>query len=200
MVLLEDIGEEQVIYADAAFAVYPTAAKPRCSLTWESNLEAFCLDPGHDDYLDRLAPLSIRGAGDDVYTVIGSREPTEGLAVLTSGAVSGTPKRGEVMGNTFLFPGNDLVVPYTYNYDTLGERTRGGDSGAPVYTVPDADGTTYIVGVHNGTWFKGGRGVGTVFSSWNGVMKELDLKPISAPAGPAEEDEADLAELLSAFD
>ena len=193
-------GERQVIYADAAFAVYPTAAKPRCSLTWESNLEAFCLDPGHDDYLDRLAPLSIRGAGDDVYTVIGSREPTEGLAVLTSGAVSRTPTQSEVLGNTFLFPGSNLVVPYTYSYDTLGESSRGGDSGAPVYTVPDADGTTYIVGVHYGNWFRGGRRVGTSFSSWNGVMKELDLKPISAPAGPAEEDEADLAELFSAFD
>ena len=32
------------------------------------------------------------------------------------------------------------------------------------------------------------------------MEEELDLKPISAPDGPTEDDEADLAGLFSAFD
>ena len=41
---------------------------------------------------------------------------------------------------------------------------------------------------------------GVSFISWSDVKEELDLKPIAAPEGPTEDDEADLAGLFSAFD
>ena len=44
---------------------------------------------------------------------------------------------------------------------------------------------------------------GVSFSSWSDVEEALDLKPISAPDSPIEEDEEDeeeLADLFSAFD
>ena len=42
--------------------------------------------------------------------------------------------------------------------------------------------------------------IGVSFISWSDVKEELDLKPIAAPEGPTEDDEADLAGLFSAFD
>ena len=41
---------------------------------------------------------------------------------------------------------------------------------------------------------------GVSFISWSDVKEELDLKPIAAPEGLTEDDEADLAGLFSAFD
>ena len=44
------------------------------------------------------------------------------------------------------------------------------------------------------------KSAGISFISWSDVEEELDLKPIAAPDGLTEEDEADLAGLFSAFD
>ncbi len=199
-------GDTDILVADAVFAVYPTAKKPGCSLTWSGDLEEFCLDPGHDDYIERVAPLQVRGADNTTYTVTGSVEPTEGLEVLAFGARTSTPLRNTVEERALLAPveGTDY---YGYYHDALGEPARNGDSGGPVYTVPNASGEVRMVGILVGTFFiEGGTEFGAggiTFSSWSDVTEALDLKPISAPDSPIEEDEEDeeeLAGLFSAFD
>ena len=195
-------GEKKII-VDAAFVAYPTAHKPGCSLTWSSDKESFCIDLDHDDdYIERLVPLTIRGAGIDTYTVTGSQEPTEGLEVQISGATSGTSKTSTVEGSRLLgLPTG--TGHYSYDHFTLGEIPQSGDSGGPVYTVPDASGHVRIVGVLSGVFSRGGREVGSTFSPWSDAVEEFDLKPISAPDSPIEEDEEDeeeLAGLFSAFD
>ena len=169
-------GDKRIIGADAAFAVYPTAKKPGCSLTWSSDQEEFCLDPGHDDYIERLAPLAIRGAGSDVYTVTGSQEPTEGLGVRFSGAVTGTPRHGVVGGDKYLSSEREEGF-HEFVYSTTGELGRNGDSGSPVYTTPNASGTTYIVGILIGSFIVGDN-KGIFFSSWSDVTQGLNLKPV----------------------
>ena len=82
----------------------------------------------------------------------------------------------------------------------LGSIGVGGDSGGPVYTVPDALGNVYILGVLEGSISLRDKRTGVSFISWSDVKEELDLKPIAAPEGPTEDDEADLAGLFSAFD
>ena len=87
-----------------------------------------------------------------------------------------------------------------YTNIALGSMGIGGDSGGPVYTVPDATGNVYILGVLEGSITLRDKRIGVSFISWSDVKEELDLKPISAPEGPTEDDEADLAGLFSAFD
>ena len=83
------------------------------------------------------------------------------------------------------------------NHSRGGDAIRG-DSGSPIYTVPDANGNVRIVGILTGI---GGEGI-LIFNSWKTVKDEFNLRPIAAPApdGPTEDDEADLAGLFSAFD
>ena len=187
-------GDKKVIAADAAFAIYPNPKTPGCSLTWTVDQEEFCFDSGNDNYLERVAPLKIRGAGETVYTVIGSKEPAEGLEIWFSGAVSGTPKRGIGRIERLLTVHDSRH--YVYSNYTTGDIPLNGDSGSPMYTAPDTNGNTYVVGIVHSRY-----GSGAVFSTWDDVEQGLKLKPISAPApdGPPR-DEADLEGLLSAFD
>ena len=97
------------------------------------------------------------------------------------------------------------VLTYNTGYNNyvtfaLGSGAIGGDSGAPVYTAPDATGNVHIVGIVDATFSRQGKSAGVSFISWSDVEEELDLKPISAPDGLTEEDEEDLAGLFSAFD
>ena len=66
---------------------------------------------------------------------------------------------------------------YTYDIDG-GQESLGSDSGSPIYTVPDRNGDVRIVGILTGGVVVAGEDI-TIFSSWNDVMKELDLQPIS---------------------
>ena len=85
-----------LLTADAAFVAYPHPKTPGCSLTWSGDGEEFCLDVGAGEYLERVVPLTVRGANGTTHTVIGSKEPTEGLVVRFFGSVTGVPKENVV--------------------------------------------------------------------------------------------------------
>ena len=174
-------GSKKVLSVDAAFVAYPSPSTPGCSLTWTSDSEAFCFDPDQDEYIERVVPLSVRGENNRTHTVVGSREPTDGLAVRIFGAVSGVPLKGTVTGGRLLIENPDAGL-YVYVYQSVGDLSVVGNSGSPVYTVPDTTGTVHIVGVLSGSVFGGGRKVGIVFNSWNDVTQGLGLKPIEALA------------------
>ena len=192
-----EAGSYNLLPADAAFVAYPHPKTPGCSLTWSGDGEEFCLDVGAGEYLERVVPLTVRGADGTTHTVIGSKEPTEGLTVRFFGSVTGVPKDNVVESTK--------VLSYSTGYNNyanlaLGSRGVGGDSGAPVYTVPDAAGNVHIAGIVRGSISLRDKRTGISFISWSDVEEELDLKPISAPDGLTEEEEADLAGLFSAFD
>ena len=194
-------GDKRLISTDAALVAYPHSATPGCSLTWSGDSEDFCLDQGSGDYIERLVPLTVRGANGETHKVIGSQEPTEGLPIRISGAVTGTPISSVAKGDRLLLGGGSHDTDgfyYKYANHSLGGDAIRGDSGSPIYTVPDANGNVRIVGILTGI---GGEGI-LIFNSWKTVKDEFNLRPIAAPApdGPTEEDEADLAGLFSAFD
>ena len=192
-----EAGSYNLLPADAAFVAYPHPKTPGCSLTWSGDGEEFCLDVGAGEYIERVVPLTVRGANGTTHTVIGSKEPTESLTVRFFGSVTGVPKENIVESTK--------VLTYNTGYNNyvtlaLGSGAIGGDSGAPVYTTPDATGNVHIVGIVDTTFSRQGKSAGITFVSWSDVKEELDLKPIAAPEGLTEEDEADLAGLFSAFD
>ena len=185
-------GNKKVLGADAAFVAYPRLKTSGCSLTWRSNGETFCLDLGGDQ-IERVAPMKIRGKGEEVYTVIGSQEHKKGVEVWFTGAVSGVVDKNLVTsGRKVLTYGSEedlyrsmhtIPVGTIESYDDIDKinPTRKGDSGAPIYTVPDENGNTRIVGILSG---RGIFGAGTppvlnvIFSSWDDVTEALDLEPI----------------------
>ena len=175
----------KVFAADAAFVAYPHPKTPGCPRTWSGDGEDLCLTPGHSDtYLDRVVPLAVRGANGTTHTVVGSREPTDNLAVQAFGSVTGTPKKAVVTdGKSF----GSIGDAHYFSYTAIGGSLIGGDSGAPVYTIPNSAGTVNIVGIAKSIAFINGKPAGFHFSSWDDVTQGLDLKPISAPApgGPS---------------
>ena len=192
-----EAGSYNLLPADAAFVAYPHPKTPGCSLTWSGDGEEFCLDVGAGEYIERVVPLTVRGADGATHTVIGSKEATDDLAVRFFGSVTGVPKENIVESTKVLSHGTGYS---NYANLALGSGAVGGDSGGPVYTVPDALGNVYILGVLRGSISLRDKRTGVSFISWSDVKEELDLKPISAPDGPTEEDEEDLAGLFSAFD
>ena len=198
-------GDKRFLSGDAALVAYPHQATPGCSLTWSGDGEDFCLDQGSSDYIERLVPLTVRGANGETYKVVGSQEPTEGLPIQVSGAVTGTPISSIAKGDELLLGSGYDTDGFYYEYInySLGGKSTRGNSGAPVYTVPDADGNVRIVGILIGSFPDEDPSESTlIFTSWKKVRDEFNLQPIAAPApdGPTEDDEADLAGLFSAFD
>ena len=172
-------GDERIQAVDAALVAYPHPTTPGCSLTWSGNKEEFCLDVGAGDYIERLAPLQIRGENGAVYTVVGSQSVTEGIPVWLSGVMSGVITNNNVITGRVLAGSSNEVggVFYTPLHYTRGERTTSGDSGSPIYTVPDADGTVRIVGILMGSFSHDGRS-GIAFGAWDDIEDTFDLKPI----------------------
>ena len=172
-------GGKKILAVDVAFVKYPHPRTSGCSLTWQDDGEAFCLDDtDQDNYVDRVSPLTIRGRNGDIYRVTGSQRPTRGLKVTYSGAVTGPGSRTGTVGEKLLLREKERGF-YVYAYTVsphLG--TKGGDSGSPIYTIPDADKNTQIVGVHKGT-LRSSTGNRNTFSSWEDAANELNLKPIS---------------------
>ena len=175
-------GEKKVLNVDAAFVAYPHPKTPGCSLTWSGDEEEFCLDPGHSDYIERLAPLTIRGENGKTHKVIGSKEPTVGLDVQMTGSVSGTLTNRTVNRGRVLHEGHPYSIYLYVARINGGDPTIGGDSGSPVYTVPDSAGNVHIVGILTGSFITS-RWRGNSFSSWDDVVKGLDLKSIEDLAG-----------------
>ena len=169
-------GDKTIIVADAAFIAYPYPNTSGCSLTWRNQGgEVFCLDTGLDGHvIERVTPITIRGKDGEIYTVIGSRQPTKGLEVNISGSSSGIGKEGEVGNRMLTGAGRQGSGLYKYSYVTTKTDTIPGDSGSPTFTVPDADGNVYIVGVHSGRIVVKDDFV-TFFSSWGDTVKALEL-------------------------
>ena len=109
-------GDKRILSTDAALVAYPHQATPGCSLTWSGDGEDFCLDQGSSDYIERLVPLTVRGANGETYKVIGSQEPTEGLPIRVSGAVTGTPISSIAKGDDLLVGGGYDTDGFSYEY------------------------------------------------------------------------------------
>ena len=170
--------ERRVFAADAAFVAYPHPQTPGCSLTWEDEGESFCLDIGeHDEYIERVRPLAIRGKNGDVYTVTGSQRPTKDLEVTVTGSESGPGKKGKVGGEFLALLGKREFYAFSY-YISPHLGTILGDSGGPIYTIPDTNGNVKIVGTLYGYGSVDDSRV-TVFSAWEDIREALELKPIS---------------------
>ena len=171
-------GTKEIVIADAAFVSYSRANTSGCSVTWQYNDKVFCFDIGQGEYTEEISPLTIRGRGNNVYKVVGSRQPVKGLEVNLSGSVSGVHEGLHVTNTAF------LIKDYLgYAYVGTASRTRSGlpiagDSGSPIYTVPDKNGNVRIVGILVGIIpFVGGTEL--MFSSWDDVTDSLGLKPVS---------------------
>ena len=203
-------GDYRVIATDSALIAYPYPTTPGCSLTWSGGGESFCLEDNGEEQIERLVPLTIRGANGATHKVIGSQAVTEGLRILASGVMTGPVETIAKAGQVLIFGaggGVDVTNGRYYEYinyseyadDYQGLRSVRGDSGAPMYTAPDKNGNVRMVGVLSGALLINNVDKGIVFSPWNQVSDEFNLKPLGAPAadGPAEEE---LADLFSAFD
>ncbi len=170
-------GDRRILSVDASLIAYPHPKTPGCSLTWSGNEEEFCLDVGASDkYIERLAPLQIRGANGAVYTVTGSQKVTEGLPVRFSGALSGEVTNNFAKGDVLLLGRRDVNGRFhEYINYTQGDVSIPGDSGSPVYTAPDTNGIVRIVGI-----LVGGlpTNEGIAFHSWDKVEDTFDLKPV----------------------
>ena len=115
-----EAGSYNLLPADAAFVAYPHPKTPGCSLTWSGDGEEFCLDVGAGEYIERVVPLTVRGADGATHTVIGSKEPTESLTVRFFGSVTGVPKENIVESTKVL----SYNTGYN-NYTNLALGSRG---------------------------------------------------------------------------
>ena len=159
-----------VILADAAFVEYPQI--DTCTLSWFSDNESHCFQHA---YRYQAESMSIRGNDGEVYTVIGSRVPRPGLSVMISGAISGVEGPAEVV-HQMLKIDSDNTHQYVYTVsDNL--ILRPGDSGAPVFTVPDRYNEVDILGVIIGSVTYDGETY-RVFSSWETVTEALRLQSL----------------------
>ena len=168
---------DNFIHADATFVAYPSTRTASCSLTWtgDDTGKTFCLDLGHGEQIETVTPLAIRGKDGAVYTVTDSESPTMGLEIMFSGKVSGVVEGNRVVSDAILTLSSSKLF-YAYNINGGGESISG-DSGSPIYTVPDRNGNVQIVGILSGSVTIAGEKT-TYFSSWDDVVKELDLRPI----------------------
>lgn len=159
-----------LITADAAFIEYPQ--NDVCLLPWFSDGIDYCFQR---EYHDLAASMQIRGRGDEVYTVTGSQLPLPGTAVMMTGAVTGPSAAGQVVHQLLNIGdwGGDHYV-YTALWD---QPAQEGDSGAPVYTVPDQHGDVSIVGILIGYVTYAGKRY-QVFNSWDTVTEALQLKSL----------------------
>ena len=175
-------GRNNVIFADAAFVAYPSTSTSNCSLTWTTGgytdtNRTFCLDIGKGTQIETVTPLAIRGKHNMVYDVVGSQAPTMGLPVMFSGKSSGVAEGNRVTSGAILTKVDEEKGTY-YTYDMNGgQESLSGDSGSPVYTMPDRNGNVRIVGILIGFLYVAGERT-TVFNAWDDVMKEFDLQPI----------------------
>ena len=111
--------------------------------------------------------------------MIGSQQPTKGLEVTYSGAVTGPGKKTGTVSERVLTSNPERGVHYHSYVINRDLGSRSGDSGSPIYTIPDINGNVHIVGVYEGQFFIAGGKGRPIFSLWDEVAEDLDLKPIS---------------------
>ena len=176
-----DKNGRNFVETDAAFVIYPRPASAGCSSPWRNrDGEAFCLDePGRGDYLERSVPLTVRGENGTTHKVVGSQKPTSGLGVILYGTVSGAKRTVIDSDEKIQGPHNNSASIYVHETArTTQDLTIFGDSGGPLYTVPDSRGNVRMVGVIRGTTFYEGGMTSVNFSSWDDTAKEFNLKPL----------------------
>ena len=93
-----------------------------------------------------------------------------------SAAVSGVSLKGTVTGGRFLHEIGNTGY-YVYSYASVGDVPIPGDSGSPVYTVPNTTDNVHVVGILTGIFYTSD-GRAASFSSWNDVTQGLSLKPV----------------------
>ncbi len=176
-----------ILDTDSAFIAYPSRYTPNCPLdmTVISYDEQLCAKIDIGNQVEQLEPLKIRGEGDAIYTVIGSREAIEGETIWMSGSVSGQPLKRIAQREELLLLGRSSDgLYYGYAHYSLippdSKESISGDSGAPVYTTPDEDGNVYILGVHSGSGISSRIGdfIFSTYHPWKGVVDEFDLVPV----------------------
>ena len=175
---LTKTGKKYFIGGDVALIAYPWRSLDDCMQVWEGNAGIFCVEGNSgDDQIEAVLPLTIRGKCDDRYTVIGSETPKKGLNLWLSGGVSGLHDEMVVKSDKkmLIVIGGEIGKEiYQFMHEVYSEtEIIGGDSGAPIYTVPDEDGNTHIVGVVSAS-----KGKIIYFTSWEDTENTLDLKAI----------------------
>ena len=174
--ILATPAPDGTVGVDAVFVEYPKPSTAGCSVTWEYRNESFCLGHGVGGYIDRASPLTIRGKDSKIYTVVGSQQPDKGTEMWMSGALSGVLEGYSATGDKMLV---NLAGGSAFLYTaSLREFSRDGDSGSPLYTIPDKDGNVRVVGIHTGRTKVAGNWQ-SIFSSWKDVSDVLKLKPLN---------------------
>ena len=169
------------IDGDVALVAYPWRPSDSCMQTWEGEVGSFCVkgNPG-DDQIETVVPLTIRGKCGDTYEVVGSESPKDDLDLWMSGGVSGVHDKMRIdSADKMLITrgrrGIDLFL-YVLQSET---EPLGGDSGSPIYTIPDANDKVSIVGLIYGSGVLPGNNFTTAwFTSWEDAEKILDLKAL----------------------
>ncbi|MDE0243467.1 MAG: proprotein convertase P-domain-containing protein [Candidatus Kaiserbacteria bacterium] len=168
--VLGSIIPDSIVLADAAFVEYPQGSG--CLLSWLSDGISHCFQ---HEYHRPTSAMRIRGKDGAVYTVVGSQKPYPGMSVMISGAISGTSEPKEVVHQLLSVQKNDK---YEYVYTASRETIlRQGDSGAPVYTIPDRYGEVSMVGIFIGYAIYAGERY-HMFSSWDTVRESLRLRSL----------------------
>ena len=175
----ETDGGKYQIDGDVALIAYPWQSLEDCIRMWEGDAGTFCVKGNSgDDQIETVLPLTIRGKCGNTYKVTGSEKPKEGLDLWMSGGVSGIHDKMLIKSDRkMLIERGDGLDIFLH---TLSSETEpiGGDSGGPIYTVPDADGNVLIVGMVYGTWNEPDRTTTVFFTSWEDTEEILDLKAI----------------------
>ncbi len=198
-----DSEKESVILADAAFVEEPYSND--CLHLVREEAAAVVPAPGGTsskkdlcfgyEYVERVEAKRIRGERGSLYTVTGVEVPVAGDRIRVSGAAQGeiagsTISSGRVIGDLLFTNGASGVHSYVFVY--TGSLTQDGDSGAPVYTEPNAENEVEIVGLHVGTMKHPAREVVLgVFNAWRDVAKTLNLAPLDANETEEEEEEGE---------
>ncbi len=189
--------KESVILADAAFVEYPYSNVCSRLIAEKSGVgvvaqkvQNLCFQY---EYIDRVQSKKIRG-DKEIYSVVGSEVVEIGDRVRISGAVQGelagsTTAKGSVAGE--LLYSDKVSGAHSYVFLYTGSLMQDGDSGAPVYTEPNAENEVEIVGLHIGSMKHPSREfVFGVFSSWRDVQGTLGLRPLGSD-GTEEYDDAE---------
>lgn len=143
------------------------------------------VNPGNDRYADAAfaklntgfsADTKIFKDGTSVYNIVGKKSSSQtptGTSVRMSGLVSG------VVSGTITAKGVGILDDHCGTWDLYNQvlanyASSAGDSGAPVFSVPDASNNVYIYGIHSGTLTLSGIQY-RVYSPWESISSELGV-------------------------
>lgn len=149
------------------------------------NVAQVVVNPGNDRYSDAaFAKINTGFSGDtkifndgsSTYNIIGKKSSSQtptGTSVRMSGLISG------VTSGTITAKGVGFVNEFCGTWDLSSQilsnyASSSGDSGAPIFSVPDASNNVYIYGIHVGTLTLSGINY-KVYSPWESIASELGV-------------------------